>query len=187
MKGIATFRTALIFSALWLSVSVPARGSDLTVFGGILKPGSLALNNIPADLEGSLVYGLRFQSTFTRIFGLEHSIEFSPNFLKPERSNLSQDVKGFLYSSNLVIRIPLEKATPYFTAGLGTVTPYGSDAAGLFGTKFAVNYGGGVQFPDVLGPLGLRFDARGYSARNVSSASLNFFEFSGGIVLSFGR
>jgi hypothetical protein len=53
------------------------------------------------------------------------------------------------------------------------------------GTKLSVNYGGGVKFPKLFGPAGLRFDARGRSALRVFSRAVNLFEFSGGLMFSF--
>jgi hypothetical protein len=54
------------------------------------------------------------------------------------------------------------------------------------GTKFALNYGGGLKFPRIAGPLGLRFDVRGYSAGLITD-KLSILEVSGGIMLSFGK
>jgi len=38
----------------------------------------------------------------------------------------------------------------------------------------------------LLGPLGLRFDVRGYTMPDVFSQSLNLFEVTGGLHFSFG-
>jgi hypothetical protein len=60
------------------------------------------------------------------------------------------------------------------------------DTSEPVGTKFALNYGGGLKFPHVAGPLGLRVDLRGYRA-GIVSTDLNLFEISGGVLLSFGK
>ena len=44
-----------------------------------------------------------------------------------------------------------------------------------------------IKFPRIAGPLGLRFDLRGYRTAGIFSRSLNLFEVSGGILLSIGR
>jgi hypothetical protein len=61
--------------------------------------------------------------------------------------------------------------------GIGKVTPYGTAGAGLmkiwgdsereFGTRFTVNYGGGIKFNRAIGPLSVRVDVRGYTAPNI--------------------
>ena len=78
-----------------------------------------------------------------------------------------------------------------------------SDLADI-GTKFAINYGGGVK---VLpkGPVGVQFDIRGYTLPSVSfslpvagvpiagqtiktsNQSLNFFQYGFGVVFNFGE
>jgi len=163
-----------------------AYASDLTLYAGGLVPGRITLNNARTALEGSPVVGLRFANNFARVIGFEHTLAYSPDFLKPEGSPTLQDVKGIIYNSNLVLNVPLSGATPYVTFGLGVIAPFGSDASLLFGTKFAVNYGGGLKFHNLVGPLGLRFDARGYTATNVFSRNLRIFELSGGLFFSFG-
>jgi hypothetical protein len=92
---------------------------------------------------------------------------------------------------------------------MGTFFTFGTDdsgrpAFGKFGTKFALNYGGGVKVLPA-GPVGLRFDVRGYlipSVRfNISnptitdplatiksqSQTLNMLEIGMGIVFSKGK
>jgi hypothetical protein len=54
------------------------------------------------------------------------------------------------------------------------------------GTRFAFNYGGGLKFPRLIGPLGLRFDMRGYRAGIVSN-KMNILEVTGGALISFGK
>jgi opacity protein-like surface antigen len=176
----------LFLITLLLAGGSAAYGSDLTVYVGGMVPGRITLNNARTALEGSPVVGLRFANNFARVIGFEHTLAYSPDFLKPEDSATIQNVKGIIYNSNLVLNIPVNGVTPYFTFGLGVIAPFGSDASLLFGTKFAVNYGGGLKFNNLLGPLGLRFDARGYTATNVLSRNLRIFELSGGLFFSFG-
>jgi hypothetical protein len=83
----------------------------------------------------------------------------------------------------MIIDIPVHRVVPYLTAGVGLIHQYG-DSDLPVGTKFALNYGGGLKLPRLAGPLGLRFDLRGYRA-GAFSGSLNLFEVSGGILVSF--
>jgi hypothetical protein len=98
---------------------------------------------------------------------------------------------------------------PYGTFGLGSVFTFGTDeegrpSLGKIGTKFALNYGGGVKVLPA-GPVGLRFDIRGYMIPNVKfnvavptvtdplatiqtqSQTLNMLEAGVGIIFSFSR
>jgi hypothetical protein len=92
---------------------------------------------------------------------------------------------------------------------MGSVFTFGTDDSGRpsfgkIGTKFALNYGGGLKvLPS--GPVGIRFDIRGYtipSAKfNVAvptitdplatvkteSETLNMLEIGLGVIFSFGR
>ena len=176
----------LFLMALLLAGSSSVSASDLTVYAGGLVPGKITLDNARTALDGSPVVGLRFANNIARVIGFEHTLAYSPDFLRPAGSSSNQDVKGLIYNSNLVLNVPVNGVTPYITFGLGLIAPFGSDALLLFRTKFAVNYGGGIKFHNLAGPLGVRFDARGYTATNVISRNLHIFELSGGLFFSFG-
>ena len=132
-----------------------------------------------------------------KVYGGEHTIIYSPNFLEA-------DTKAIIYNSNVLIQAPLPKAKPYLTGGLGSIFSFGTDSAGRpslgkIGTKFALNYGGGLKVTPA-GPVGVRFDIRGYLVPSVKfnlptpqnqtikteSQNLNLLEFGAGIVFSFG-
>ena len=88
------------------------------------------------------------------------------------------------------------------TSGHIRQRPAGRPSLGKIGTKFAMNYGGGVKvFP--AGPIGVRFDIRGYLIPSVKfnlplptsptatvqsqSQTLNMLEVGVGIVFAFGK
>ncbi len=85
---------------------------------------------------------------------MEHTLAFSWDYLFPRNSPV-KEAKGFVYNANLIfdLPVPVKIAVPYVTAGAGLLHQYG-DAAEPVGTKFAFNYGGGLKFPHVAGPLG---------------------------------
>ena len=70
---------------------------------------------------------------------------------------------------------------PYATAGLGAFRA-GGGGAGSFGTKFSLNYGGGLNVM-LLETVGIRFDVRLHSIRGVEGNPLNVLESSVGIFL----
>ena len=186
-----------LFVPVFLLISVlfafagAARASDISVFVGAEMPGSIE----GRPLDNGPVYGIRFGSNFIRYLGLEHTLAISPDFMFPQRlGGISEDMppnweesKGFIYSSNMMLNFPDidSRMVPFLTAGVGLIHQYG-DRKLPVGTKLAFNYGGGVKFPNLAGPLGARADFRGYRA-GVISKSVNLFELSFGLMVSFGR
>ncbi len=159
--------------------------TDLTFFVGGVKPGSISYNNVRTSLDSSPVWGFRFASNFVPYFGMEHTLAFSSDYLFPSGISSIKNAKGFVYNSNLIFNLPVGNVVPYITAGAGLLHQYGDESMPV-GTKFAFNYGGGLKFPHLLGPLGARLDLRGYRAGAFSN-TLNIFEASGGVLLSFGK
>ncbi len=181
-------RTILAVCVVVLCFAVQSQAQDLTFFAGYLNPGKVDLTSITNDLtvRSTGIYGGRLEFDFHKVLGIEESFAFSPRLFS---SNLIPDVsdtKGFLYNSNLVLNLPLRHLVPYVTAGVGFLKPYGSGFQ-PFDARFAGNYGGGVKFERLIGPVGLTFDVRGYSIPNVEHQTLNLLEASGGLTFSFGR
>jgi hypothetical protein len=183
-------RKALLLSAalcIAALLALPCRAADLTFYVGGVRPGSITVQNVRASLDSSPIFGFRVSTNFVPHFGMEHTLAFSTDYLFPRNIVTDiQDARGFVYNSNLIFSIPVKHAVPYITAGVGLIHQYGSDQVPV-GTKFAVNYGGGVKFPRLAGPFGLRFDMRGYTATGIFSNKLNMLEVSGGIILSLGK
>src|SRR5262245_30049429 len=152
--------------------------ADITLFTGVQNPGKLTINNVVRDTKLGGVFGARFSGG--QVIGFEQTFGFSPNFLVSGR-------RAFNMQSNLHVGIPTGSVVPYATAGVGFITTFGDSVLNLgdIGTKFTVNYGGGVKLTKLAGPLGVRFDVRGYSVPDVFSQTLNFVEGSVGLLFSF--
>lgn len=166
-----------------IGLPVQASAGDLTLFGGFHHPGKITLGSVdllPAtgaqitDPKDFGVFGVRVNTSGAHL-GFEHSLAYSPNFV-------DSDAWAVLQSSNLIIGVPAW-ISPYGTAGLGLVVTGGQGPAD-FGTRFAVNYGGGVKFT-LAGPVGIRGDVRGYSILSVEGQTLNVVETSVGLVIGF--
>ena len=163
----------LVFTA------VPSHAGDLTFFGGVQRPGKLTLQSVtggasvPLDPRDFGTFGIRISQG--RVFGSEHTLAYSPNFISSENS-------AFLYNSNFAIQAPLPGVRPYATAGLGTIWIGGDGLNAITGAKFALNYGGGLK---VGGKVGVQFDARGYTIRGVADDTLKVLEMSLGLVFTF--
>jgi len=173
------------FLVLMFLVPSPVQSADFTLFGGVHRPGKLtlgqALNTATPDLKVLTdpkdfgVFGARLFRSNTPV-GAEYSVAYSPNFL-------DSNANALIYSVNLRVNLPTPVIGPYVTAGLGGVRA-GGDGPAAFGNKFAFNYGGGLKIT-LIGPVGLRIDARGYRIRGVEDQSLNLVEASVGLSYSF--
>jgi hypothetical protein len=166
---------------IFLALAVAsAHAADFTFFVGGVNPGDFKVSGIPQSLDGSAVIGGRLSHAFLPFLGMEHTVAFSPDYLFPNNAPGVTDSKGFVYSADVILNLPVGKVIPYATAGVGFLHQYGSENLPV-GTKPALNYGGGIKIPGVFGPLGLRFDARGYAA----TGGLNLLEVSAGVRIGF--
>lgn len=187
---------------------VPAYADDdVTLFGATQHEGKLnvqsatstatSISNFNPATFGT--FGARFGHG--KVFGGEHTLAYSPNFIEA-------NTKAFIYNSDIRIQVPAPKLQPYVVAGMGTFITWGTDDSGRpsfgkIGSKFALNYGGGVKV--MPGPVGISFDIRGYTLPSVKfnlvaptttdplatvkseSTTLNMLEAGIGVVFSFGK
>ena len=169
-------------------IAAPLQAADFTFYVGGVVPGAVTYQNVKTSLDNSPVYGFRLATNFIPFFGMEHTLGFSSDYLFPQSIAAIRNAKGIVFNSNLIINAPvkIKSIVPYLTAGAGVIHQYG-DANMPVGTKFAFNYGGGVKLPRLIGPLGLRFDMRGYRTTGIFSSGLNMFEVSGGALLSVSK
>ena len=173
-----------ILAAFLAATMVPAaRAADLTFYVGGLNPGDINVGALRRPLDGGVTFGVRFNTNFVPMVGLEHTLGYSPNFLVPPNQPAFEDAKGILYNANLILNIPLGKFTPYATAGVGFIWQYGGEDLPV-GAEFSFNYGGGLKWK-LFGPAGLRFDARGYTTTKIFNSSVNMFELSAGLFVGF--
>jgi opacity protein-like surface antigen len=204
MKKIRCF---LVLTCFLAALPVYA-DTDVTLFGAAQHEGKLNVQTATAAASTSRsfdpatfgTFGVRFGHA--RVFGGEHSFAYAPNFLEA-------NTKAIFYNSNILVQAPLPKAKPYATAGIGSIFSWGTDDSGRpsfakIGTKFALNYGGGVKVLPA-GPVGLRFDIRGYTIPGAKfnvpfpsltdplatiqsqSQTLNVMEVGFGVIFSFAR
>ena len=188
------FRGTLVFLGVFLAFSAQsfAQNFHFSVFGGWNKPGKVTLANVRTGLNGNGMVGVRLEADFARIIGWENTFAYSPNFGQPDILATTSDSRALIYSSNLVLNVPIKHIVPYATVGVGLITskrillaPSQLVNPQEFGTEFAVNYGGGLKLTKLAGPVGLRFDVRGYTLPDVISQRLNILEVSCGIMFSF--
>ena len=171
---------------------MPVDASDLTLYGGFQRQGMVTLDTGTTGQLGQAakqtfdprnfgVFGIRYGKG--RVVGSEHTLAYTPNFIESSR-------KAILYHSNLIVQAPLPVVRPYGTVGVGAVFTMGNSVVDL-GRKFAINYGGGVKILPA-GPVGIRFDIRGYtipsvqrSGSSIEAGTLNIAEVSVGVIFSY--
>jgi hypothetical protein len=165
-----------------LTISASAYGADLTFYGGLQHQGKITLTSAGTaatsfvfDPKNFGVVGMRV-GLGGSVIGYEHTIAYSPNFI-------DSDSKALILNSNLMLQVPLVVVKPYATAGAGLVHTSGSGLSNV-GTKFAINYGGGVK-TKIVGPIGGRLDVRGYAIPSIQSQTLNVLEVTFGVVFFF--
>jgi hypothetical protein len=157
-----------------------ALAADVTIYTGYQNPGNLSFGNLDQNPQSGGIVGARFGGG--GILGFEQTLGYSWKFLVSGQ-------RAFNSQSNVVVAVPAGRVVPYGTAGIGFITTFG-DLQGIediadIGTKFTINYGGGVKFKNLAGPLGFRIDVRGYSVPDVFSQTLNFVEASVGVLFSW--
>jgi len=167
----------VVSSKLW--------AADATFYVGFQHPSKFPSILLAGNNQTGTVVGTRLSTS--GLVAFEQSFGYSPNFM-------SFFIDVFNMQSNLVVRFPVGKLTPYGTAGVGLMKTWGNSER-EFGTRFTVNYGGGIKFNKVVGLLGVRIDVRGYTApsvpirdrfgRVVLEENLNFVEGSVGVVYSW--
>lgn len=179
----------IVFSVVlgFVFSAAPSFSSDVTLFGGLQRQGKLTLQSVSNaetfNPKNFGVMGLRI-GVGKRIFGNETTLAYSPHFI-------DSSAKAFILNSNVIVQTPTDAARPYLTAGLGTIFTVANSRCATcvsltdIGTKFAINYGGGVKA--FKGPVGLRFDARGYLIPSIQGQKLNIREVSLGLVLRVGQ
>jgi len=165
-----------------------AAGGQFTLYAGYLNPGELNFQNVQAGLSfrDTGVFGARVEFDFLKVLGIEQNFGFSQRLFNSTLfPTQASEVRGFLYSSNLVLNLPIGRFVPYATAGVGLIKPWGSSFAS-FDATFAGNYGGGIKFNKLAGPIGLRFDVRGWRTADImNQGGVNLFETSGGLTFSW--
>ncbi len=179
----------VLFTGLLCCASQAKAAGQFSLFAGYLNPGDLTVNNVQESLKfrGTSLFGARAEFDFLKFLGFEQNIAFSPKLLSSDLFPMqASDIRGLLYSSNLVVNIPISHFVPYVTGGVGLIKPWN---AGInpFDATFAGNYGGGIKLNRLAGPVGLRFDVRGWRTADIAGqGGVNIFEATGAVTFTWG-
>jgi hypothetical protein len=109
---------ALVAAVACGAGAAEAAGADVTFHVGGLALGDVTVGGLRRSLDGGALFGFRLAHGFVPLFGLEHTLSFSPSFARPEGLSGSGDTRGFVYSSNLIVNAPFRRTVPYAPAGV---------------------------------------------------------------------
>jgi hypothetical protein len=106
-------------------------------------------------------------------------------------------VRAYLYDMNLAYNFGDRqflntRVSPFLSVGAGGLTSHTPDATSLSiadgsDTFLTLNYGAGLKFLNVAGPLGFRFDVRGRTMPNFYGETTTWLEPTAGITFSWGE
>ena len=176
---------------------------DAAIWG--VKGGVLL--NANAQVEGSFQYNNHFQlrhppNPFDPAFGVVqpavrgffYDANFTYNFAKQQV--LSERISPFLSVGvgGLTAHIP-DAPSVFIQGGGNVITPAGAVVPNPARSKimdsgdtfFTVNYGGGVKFPKIAGPMGFRVDVRGRTIPNFFGQTTTWLESTAGVTFSWGE
>lgn len=182
---------SVLLLAFFMVAQEPARAEGQAYFfAGYLEPEHVNFDNVlnTVRTRGNGLYGARVEFGFWKVLALEQGIAFTPRLLSSSLFPAAvDDIHGVLYNSNIVAKAKLGRFVPFATIGFGFIKPWGS---GLepFDFTFAGNVGAGVRMDRLLGPMGLRFEARGWRSGDIAGqGDTNFLEATGGLTFTWGR
>src|SRR5215813_2143117 len=153
--------------------------------------GGVFLNE-NAQLEGSFGYMNHFE------------LRQPPNAFNPAFGIVQPAVRGFLYDVNATYNFGERqflnhRVSPFLSVGGGGLTTHLANDVGSVAinggthlledrdTFFTVNYGAGVKFLNVAGPMGFRVDVRGRTIPNFFSHTTTWVEPTAGLTFSWGE
>ena len=161
-----------------------------------------------SEIEGSFGYLNHFQlrepvNPFNPIFGITqpktrgylYDVNYAWNF--GERQFLNHRVAPYISvgGGGLTNQMLEDEPATFVQGGGNIITPSGAIAPNPTPSKimksgdtfFTVNYGLGVKFLNVWGPMGFRIDARGRTIPNFFGQTTSWLEPTAGITLSWGE
>ena len=151
------------------------------------------------SLKSVSVIGAKAAVFATDTTQVEGEFEYLPHF---EFRGTDPKTRGWVWGVSLSRNVFLTKSKviPFFHFGGGGITAR-NDPPGSVTTTFPdrtitiahndtfafISYGGGVKFPRVIGPVGLRFNIMGRTMPNFFGRGNTWAEFTGGPVFVWGK
>jgi hypothetical protein len=195
-------RAALtLFVITVFTASLSAQRAEIYPNAGFFWPDTM---NNGERIKSDGIYGLKGGVFLNQNVELEGSFGYLNHFeLRPSSFNpTTGPVRGFLYDLNTTYNFGERqflnhRISPFITAGAGGLTTHIPNAPSMLinggntlegkDTFFTVNYGAGVKFLNVAGPLGFRFDVRGRTLPNFFGETTTWLEPTAGVTFSWGE
>ena len=164
-----------------LFVTTVALASEISLVAGKGPLGDLERPEGTVSFRDPGLFGLRYEKDFLMLLGLENNLIIARNMLSPSGE---PGETAFYYMGNFVLNFPVDRIVPNFVLGIGVQHRFGSTSPNV-GTSFLTNWGLGVKFRDLAGPVGLRVDYRRIGIHGVEHHTVTEQEVSGGLLVSF--
>jgi hypothetical protein len=188
--GLILFVVTVVFTA-----SAWAQRAEIYPNAGFFWPDTM---NNGARMKSDGIYGVKGGVFLNQNVQLEGSFGYINHFELRQPIPSPMSARAFLYDVNGVYNFGQRqflnaRISPFISVGAGGLTSYIPDASTALvkaddtETFFNVNYGAGLKFLNVAGPLGLRFDVRGRTLPNFFGETTTWFEPTAGLTFSWGE
>jgi len=186
----------ILFVVTVFAASVWAQRAEIYPNAGYFWPDTM---NNGGRLNHSGIYGVKGGVFLDQNVQLEGSFGYI-NHLETVVPVISKPpARGFLYDVNGVYNFGQRqflnaRISPFLTVGAGGLTRHLAHASefqiassDINDNFFTVNYGAGVKFMNVAGPMGFRVDVRGRTLPNYLGETTTWFEPTAGLTFSWGE
>ncbi len=168
-----------ILVALFLIPTIQA--SDLSLVAGGATLEDLNVEDSVVLFRHPTLFGARYEKDFLLLLGFENNLMISRNMLSPKQGEGEQAI---YYTGNFVVNFPVDRVVPNVSVGLGVLYRFGNTEPDV-GASFLTNWGFGMKFRNLIGPVGARVDYRRIGIRGVQNQTVTEQEITGGLLLSF--
>ncbi|HRR57622.1 MAG TPA: hypothetical protein P5568_08725 [Acidobacteriota bacterium] len=175
------FRLSPVVFLILLLFSFPVQASEVSGVFGFASPDDLEVPDARLDFRNPQLFGFRYEKDFLFILGLEQNLVVARRWFTPEDASSRT---GFYYLANGVINFPVGDIVPNLVVGIGFQHQFGEGEPDL-GTSFLSNWGVGVKFRELAGPLGFRIDYRRLGVRGVQDETVTTQELTVGFLVTF--
>jgi hypothetical protein len=154
-------------------------------------------------LKSDAIYGLKGGVFVDPNVQIEGSFGYLNHFeLRAPALSPNESARGFLYDLNVAYNFGERqflnsRVAPFISVGAGGLTAHVPDASDIVlntgkimdggDTFLTLNYGAGLKFLNVAGPMGFRFDVRGRTMPNFYGEATTWLEPTAGITFSWGE
>ncbi|GAB4249191.1 MAG: hypothetical protein Kow00109_25240 [Acidobacteriota bacterium] len=157
------------------------QASEVSFGAGFASPEDLQEAGQSFDLKNPQLVFVRYEKDFFIILGVEQNLTLARRWFI---SSSGEGREGLYYLANGVINFPVGNIVPNLVVGIGLQHQFGSGFPDL-GTSFLTDWGCGLKFRELGGPLGFRIDYRRLGVRGAADETVTTQEMTFGLLLTF--